>query len=122
MELEEGTRFQVLAPVVHGRKGTYDTLLQDLANQGFARALVDGELHELTDSFELERYEMHTIQVVVDRLVAKPGMERRLTDSLETALALADGVAEIMIVPRDREATPRTRSPSASTSPAPPAG
>ena len=106
MELEEGTRFQVLAPVVHGRKGTYDTLLQDLANQGFARALVDGELHELTDSFELERYEMHTIQVVVDRLVAKPGMERRLTDSLETALALADGVAEIMIVPRDREPTP----------------
>ena len=106
MELEEGTRFQVLAPVVHGRKGTYDTLLQDLANQGFARALVDGELHDLTESFELERYEMHTIQVVVDRLVAKPGMERRLTDSLETALALADGVAEIMIVPRDREATP----------------
>jgi excinuclease ABC subunit A len=106
MELPEGTRFQVLAPVVHGRKGTYDTLLQDLAKQGFARALVDGELHELTDKVELERYEMHTIQVIVDRLVAKPGLERRLTDSLETALALADGVAEIMLVPRDRDPLP----------------
>ena len=72
MELEEGTRFQVLAPVVRGRKGTYDTLMQDLANQGFARAMVDGELHELSETMELERYEMHTIQVVVDRLVASP--------------------------------------------------
>ena len=108
LELEEGTRFQVLAPVVHGRKGTYDTLLDDLSAQGFARAIVDGDLIELADrgDLELERYEMHTIQVVVDRLVAKPGMERRLTDSLETALALADGVAEIQIVPRDRDPEP----------------
>jgi excinuclease ABC subunit A len=108
MEMEEGTRFQVLAPVVHGRKGTYDTLLEDLAKQGFARAIVDGELIELsaTSNLELERYEMHTIQVVVDRLVAKPDMARRLTDSLETALALADGVAEIQIVPRDRDPEP----------------
>jgi excinuclease ABC subunit A len=108
MELEEGTRFQVLAPVVHGRKGTYDTLLADLAKQGFARAIVDGELMELGPEMhlELERYEMHTIQVVVDRLVAKPDMARRLTDSLETALALAEGVVEIQIVPRDRELEP----------------
>ena len=106
LELEEGTRFQVLAPVVHGRKGTYDTLLEDLARQGFARAIVDGELHELGEKLELERYEMHTIQVVVDRLVAKPGIERRLTDSLETALALADGVAEIQLVPKDRDPEP----------------
>ena len=108
MEMEEGTRFQVLAPVVHGRKGTYDTLLEDLAKQGFARAIVDGDLIELGPDMhlELERYEMHTIQVVVDRLVAKPDMARRLTDSLETALALADGIAEIQIVPRDREPEP----------------
>ena len=108
MELEEGTRFQVLAPVVHGRKGTYDTLLADLAKQGFARAIVDGELLDLGPDMhlELERYEMHTIQVVVDRLVAKPDMARRLTDSLETALALAEGVVEIQIVPRDRELEP----------------
>jgi len=108
MQLEEGTRFQVLAPVVHGRKGTYDTLLSDLAKQGFARALVDGELVELgTDMhLELERYEMHTIQVVVDRLVARPDIVRRLTDSLETALGLAEGVVEIQIVPRDRDLEP----------------
>ncbi|MCU0311250.1 MAG: excinuclease ABC subunit UvrA [Acidimicrobiales bacterium] len=100
LELPEGTRFQVLAPVVRGRKGTYDTLLADLATQGFARAIVDGELHELTDQVELERYEQHTIQVVVDRLVRRDGIERRLTDSLETALRIAEGVAEVQIVGR----------------------
>ena len=86
LELPEGTRFQVLAPVVRGRKGTYDTLLADLATQGFARARVDGEVHELTDTVDLARYEQHTIEVVVDRLVRRDGIERRLTDSLETAL------------------------------------
>ncbi|MBU3701120.1 MAG: excinuclease ABC subunit UvrA [Acidimicrobiia bacterium] len=100
LELPEGTRFQVLAPVVRGRKGTYDTLLSDLASQGFARAIIDGELHELTDQVELARYEQHTIQVVVDRLVRKAGIERRLTDSLETALRIAEGVAEVQIVGR----------------------
>jgi excinuclease ABC subunit A len=105
LHLPEGTRFQVLAPVVRGRKGTYDTLLSDLATQGFARALVDGEMHELTDKTDLARYEMHTIQVVIDRLVKRDGIERRLTDSLETALRLADGVAEVQIVPgKDSEA------------------
>ena len=64
LEMEEGTRFQVLAPVVRGRKGTYDTLLADLASQGFSRAIVDGEVHELGDDLDLARYEMHTIQVV----------------------------------------------------------
>src|SRR5688572_9260363 len=61
LELEEGTRFQVLAPVVRGRKGTYDTLLEDLAGQGFSRARVDGELHDLNEKFDLARYEQHTI-------------------------------------------------------------
>ena len=98
LELPEGTRFQVLAPVVRGRKGTYDTLLADLATQGFARALVDGELHDLTDTVDLARYEQHTIEVVVDRLVRRNDIERRLTDSLETALRLADGVAEVQIL------------------------
>jgi excinuclease ABC subunit A len=103
LELPEGTRFEVLAPVVRGRKGTYDTLLADLATQGFARARVDGEVHELTDKFDLARYEQHTIEVIVDRLVSREGIERRLTDSLETALRLADGVAEVHLVPRDGE-------------------
>jgi excinuclease ABC subunit A len=106
IELPEGTRFQVLAPVVRGRKGTYETLLTDLSTQGFARALVDGELHELTDKVDLARYEQHNIQVIVDRLVARPGIERRLTDSLETALRLAEGVAEVQIVPREGEEEP----------------
>jgi excinuclease ABC subunit A len=103
LQLPEGTRFQVLAPVVRGRKGTYETLLADLAAQGFARARIDGELHELTDEVELARYEQHTIEVIVDRLVSREGIERRLTDSLETALKLADGVAEVQIVPREGE-------------------
>ena len=103
LEMEEGTRFQVLAPVVRGRKGTYDTLLSDLAAQGFSRAIVDGEPHELGADVDLARYEMHTIQVVVDRLVLRDGLERRLTESMETALALTEGVAEIQVVPRDAD-------------------
>ncbi len=101
LELPEGTRFEVLAPVVRGRKGTYDTLLADLATQGFARARIDGEVHELTDTADLARYEQHTIEVIVDRLVKREGIERRLTDSLETALRLADGVAEVHLVPKN---------------------
>ena len=88
----------MLAPVVRGRKGEYEALLDDLAAQGFARARVDGELIELTDKIDLARYEQHTIEVVVDRLVKRAGIERRLTDSLETALRLAEGVAEVQIV------------------------
>ena len=99
LELPEGTRFQVLAPVVRGRKGEYEGLLEELAGQGFARARVDGEVRELgSKAARLARYEMHTIEVIVDRLVRREGIERRLTDSLETALRLAEGVAEIEIV------------------------
>jgi excinuclease ABC subunit A len=100
MELPEGTRFLVLAPVVRGRKGEYEGLLDDLAREGFSRVRVDGETVELAErgSLRLARYEQHTIEVVVDRLVRRDGILRRLTDSLETALRLADGVAEIEIV------------------------
>ncbi len=104
LTLPEGTRFQVLAPVVRGRKGTYDTLFEDLSKQGFVRVRVDGETKDLAelvkDGAKLARYEQHTIDVVVDRLVAKGGIERRLTDSLETALKLAEGVAELELVPQ----------------------
>jgi excinuclease ABC subunit A len=105
LELPEGTRFQVLAPVVRGRKGEYDGLLDELAGQGFTRARIDGAVVELADrpKERLARYENHTIEVVVDRLVRRPGIERRLTDSLETALRLAEGVAEVEIVRRDGE-------------------
>jgi excinuclease ABC subunit A len=103
LTLPEGTRFQVLAPVVRGRKGNYESLLSDLATQGYARARIDGEMHELTDKVDLARYEQHTIEVVIDRLVSREGIERRLTDSLETALRLADGVAEVQLVPRQED-------------------
>src|ERR671921_2883711 len=103
LELPEGTRFQVLAPVVRGRKGEYENLLRELAAEGYARARVDGELRELSDEIHLERYEQHTIEVVVDRLVSRKGIQRRLTDSLETALRLAEGVAEVELVPREEE-------------------
>jgi excinuclease ABC subunit A len=100
LELADGTRFQVLAPVVRGRKGEYEGLLEELAGQGFVRARVDGEIVDLADrkDVKLARYEQHTIEVVVDRLVKRKGIERRLTDSLETALRLAEGVAEVQIV------------------------
>ncbi|MDQ4132020.1 MAG: excinuclease ABC subunit UvrA [Actinomycetota bacterium] len=104
LQLPEGTRFQVLAPVVRGRKGEYEGLLEELASQGFVRARVDGEVWELAElrgKPRLARYEMHTIEVIVDRLVRRDGIERRLTDSLETALRLADGVAEVELVRRE---------------------
>ncbi|MFZ4515721.1 MAG: excinuclease ABC subunit UvrA [Acidimicrobiia bacterium] len=103
LTLTEGTRFQVLAPVVRGRKGEYEGLLKELAGQGYTRVRIDGETHELTEALEtrLARYENHTIEVVIDRLVRRAGIERRLTDSLETALRLAEGVAEVEIVSAD---------------------
>ena len=110
--LPEGTRFQVLAPVVRGRKGEYDTLLADLSGQGFVRARIDGET-VVIDEFlhrdeRLAKYEQHKIEIVVDRLVLREGLERRLTDSLETALRLADGVAEVEVIAGEGEATPET--------------
>ena len=98
LQLAEGTRFQVLAPVVRGRKGEYEALLKELSREGFSRARIDGEVRELTEDIKLDRYFQHTIEVVVDRLVAKDGIQRRLTDSLETALRLAEGVAVVDIV------------------------
>ncbi len=104
LHLPEGTRFQVLAPVVRGRKGTYEQLFADLASRGFGRVRVDGEVLELPVQVDLARYEQHTIEVVVDRLVLREGIERRLTDSMETALELAEGVAQIEIVPAKGDA------------------
>ena len=107
LELEEGTRFQILAPVVRGRKGEYESLLEDLSGQGYVRARIDGETVQIDEFLKgddrLARYESHNIEVIVDRLVLREGIERRLTDSLETALQLAEGVAQIDIVPREGE-------------------
>ncbi|MBI4260704.1 MAG: excinuclease ABC subunit UvrA, partial [Actinobacteria bacterium] len=97
LQLPDGTRFQVLAPVVRGRKGEYEKFLGDLARRGFARARIDGEVRDLSDPIRLERHYKHTIEVVVDRLVARPDIRRRVADSVETALQLAEGVASIAV-------------------------
>ena len=112
LDLPEGTRFQVLAPVVRGRKGEYEALLDDLAKQGFARARVDGETVELSEraALGLARYEQHTIEVVVDRLVRRDDIRQRLTESMETALRLTDGVAEIGVIGDDGAEEPITFS------------
>ncbi|MGH9044319.1 MAG: excinuclease ABC subunit UvrA [Acidimicrobiales bacterium] len=99
LELAEGTRFEVLAPIVRGRKGEYSSLLEDLARQGFARVRVDGVPVELASRADvaLARYEQHTIEVVVDRLVRREGMRARLTESIEAALELTGGIAEMLV-------------------------
>ncbi|MBG6190948.1 excinuclease ABC subunit A [Arthrobacter sp. CAN_A212] len=91
LELEEGTRFQVLAPVVRGRKGEFVDLFQELTAKGYARARVDGDVIQLSDPPKLGKQYKHTIEVIIDRLVVKDGISQRLTDSVETALKLADG-------------------------------
>ena len=107
MAMDEGMRFQVLAPVVRGRKGEYDTLLEELSGQGYVRARIDGETVDIDEFLQrderLAKYENHKIEIVVDRLVLKEGIDRRLTDSLEQALNLAEGVAEIEIIHRDAD-------------------
>jgi excinuclease ABC subunit A len=101
MELEEGTRFMVLAPVVRGRKGEYGKALEELRAEGFQRAKVDGELRMLEDEIVLDKKFKHDISVVVDRLVMRGDVRKRLADSIETAVALADGMIEIETVPRE---------------------
>ncbi|MTV26078.1 excinuclease ABC subunit UvrA [Nitriliruptoraceae bacterium ZYF776] len=98
-ELPSGTRFQVLAPVVQGRKGEHLALFQQLTTDGFSRVRVDGEVYALEDVPRLAKTKKHTIEVVVDRLVQKEDLRRRLSDSIETALQLASGIAMIEVVP-----------------------
>ena len=98
LALPEETRFQVLAPMVRGRKGEFTALLEDLSRRGFVRARIDGEVRELTEKIRLDRYFQHDIDVIVDRLVIKEGIQSRLTDSIETALKLAEGTAAIQLV------------------------
>lgn len=110
LELEEGTRYQILAPVVRGRKGEFVDLFKDLAAKGYSRARVDGKTIQLSDPPKLGKQYKHTIEVVIDRLVAKEGIRQRLTDSVETALGLADGrvLADFVDLPED--SPERTRS------------
>jgi excinuclease ABC subunit A len=96
MAWPEGTRIEVLAPLVRGRKGEFRDLFEDARKKGFVRARVDGELYDLESPPKLNRYENHDISVVVDRLVVRPGDSSRLADSIETALRAANGIAEVV--------------------------
>ncbi|HET7900756.1 MAG TPA: excinuclease ABC subunit UvrA [Candidatus Nanopelagicales bacterium] len=98
LELEQGTRFQVLAPVIRERKGEYGELFRTLQTQGFSRARVDGVVHTLAEPPTLKKQEKHTIEVVVDRLTVKSDAKRRLTDSIETALRLSGGLVTLEFV------------------------
>jgi excinuclease ABC subunit A len=98
LELEEGSKFQVLAPVIRERKGEYGELFRDLVAKGYSRARVDGVVHQLTEPPTLKKQEKHTIEVVVDRLAVKSSAKRRLTDSVETALGLSGGLVTLDFV------------------------
>ena len=102
MSLEEGTRIQVLAPVVRGKKGEYTKLLQDFQKEGFVRVRIDGEVYELTDDIEIDRKKKHNIELVVDRLVVKEEIRTRLTESVETALKYANNLV-VIDIPGDKE-------------------
>ncbi len=104
LALEEGTRILLLAPVVQDRKGEYQQLFKGLLSQGFIRARIDGVVHELDTPPELDRKRKHSIDVVVDRVVIKPDIAQRLAESFETALAIADSLALVQVLPREEEA------------------
>ena len=101
--LGEGTRFVVLSPVIRGKKGEHVKVLEDARKQGFARVRVDGILYDLTEEIKLEKNKKHTIELVVDRLVLKDGLRRRLTDSIETACTHSGGLVTVQLPKEDRE-------------------
>ncbi len=106
--LPEGTRYQILSPVVRGKKGTHAKLLSGLASEGFARVRINGEVRELSDSIELDKNHTHDIEVVVDRLIAREGIQERLNDSLRTSLKRGDGLSIVEVVPKKGEELPST--------------
>ena len=103
LDMPEGTRIQLLAPLVRGRKGEYTKLFEEIAKEGFARVRVDGTIHELREitagtlKFKLDKQKKHTIEAVVDRLVIKPDLRKRLTDSVETTLRLSTGIVSVLV-------------------------
>ena len=112
MELPEGERIMVMAPLVRDRKGEYGKLLEGLRTDGYARVKVDGELRELDEEFDLDKRYKHSISVVVDRLVIRPGVRKRLADSVEIAVGLGGGIVEVETVPKDGEGELMTFSES----------
>ena len=102
MELEEKTRIQILSPVIRGKKGEHKNIIENIKKEGFVRIIVDGEMHEVTDEIKLEKNKKHDIEIVVDRIIIKEGIEGRLSDSIETALRLADGLVMIDIIGEEK--------------------
>ena len=98
MELPERTKIQILAPVVRGRKGEHKKLFEQAKKSGYVRVIADGNMYELTDEINLDKNKKHNIEIVVDRLVVKDGINKRLTDSIETALKLAEGLMTVDVI------------------------
>lgn len=102
MELEDRTKIQILAPVIRGKKGEHQKVLESIKKEGFIRVVVDGEMHEITDEISLEKNKKHNIEIVIDRIVVKEGIEGRVADSIETALKLSDGLVIVDIIDGDK--------------------
>jgi len=103
LELPAGSRIQILAPVIRGRKGEYQKLFEEIAKEGFARVRVDGVTQELREKLDLDKKRKHTIEVIVDRLIVKADIRKRLTDSIETTLRLSSGIVTIVVEPARAE-------------------
>lgn len=101
LALEEGTRIQILAPVVRGRKGEYTKLIQDARKNGYVRIRIDGEVMDINDEIKLDKNRKHTIEIVVDRLIVRPGIQKRLTDSIETSLNLTGGILVVDVIGKE---------------------
>lgn len=101
LTLEEGTRIQILAPVVRGRKGEYTKLIQDARKNGYVRIRIDGEVMDINDEIKLDKNRKHTIEIVVDRLIVRPGIQKRLTDSIETSLNLTGGILVVDVIGKE---------------------
>ena len=103
MELEEGTKIQVLAPIVRGKKGEYTKVLENFQKEGFLRVKIDGDIYELTDDIDLERNKKHNIDIIVDRLVIKEDIRNRLAESVETALKHANNLVKVDIAGKEEK-------------------
>lgn len=112
MELPDRTKFQILSPVVRGKKGTHKQLLSSLASQGFVRVRINGEVRELSDAIDLNKNHHHNIEIVIDRLIKKPGIEERLVDSLTTCLKQSEGLAVIDILDDEDKDNQEEKVPS----------
>ncbi len=101
LSLEERTKIQLLSPIVRGRKGEHQKVLENIRKEGFVRVRVDGEIKELSEDIKLDKNKKHSIEVIIDRIIVKEGIEQRLTDSLETALKLSDGLVIVDVIDKE---------------------